>query len=206
MARIRVKICGITRVEDAVVAAMAGADAIGLVFYDKSPRSVDIDLAKSIADAIPPFVSKVGLFVNAKQVFLGEVLKRVPLDILQFHGEETAEQCDEYDLPFIKAVRMREDTDLQHIEKSYKNAKALLLDTYVPGIAGGTGKPFDWARVPGKRQKPLVLAGGLDPENVVNAIEQVQPFAVDVSGGVELSKGIKDHNKLRAFMRAVARA
>ncbi len=201
--RVRVKICGITRVEDALAAVAQGADAIGLVFYAPSPRAVSIEQAAAIAKQIPAFVSVVGLFVNAEASFVKEVITQVPLDLLQFHGDETPEQCARYGLPFIKAVRVKSDTNLVQCAKDYSASRALLLDTYTEGVAGGTGHVFDWGLIPPDLNKPVVLAGGLTAENVALAIQQVNPYAVDVSGGVEASKGIKDAAKIAAFMQQV---
>lgn len=201
--RVRVKICGITRVEDALTAVAQGADAIGLVFYAPSPRAVSIEQAVAIAEQMPAFVSVVGLFVNAEEHYIKEVTSRVQLDLLQFHGDETPEQCAQYGLPFIKAVRVKSDTNLVQYAKDYSASRALLLDTYTEGVAGGTGHVFDWGLIPPDLNKPVVLAGGLTAENVALAIKQVKPYAVDVSGGVEASKGIKDAAKIAAFMQQV---
>lgn len=201
--RVRVKICGITRVEDALTAVAQGADAIGLVFYAPSPRAVSIEQAAAIVQQIPAFVSAVGLFVNAEESYVKEVTSRVALDLLQFHGDETPEQCESYGLPFIKAVRVKSDTNLVQCAKDYSASRALLLDTYTEGVAGGTGHVFDWGLIPPDLAKPVVLAGGLTADNVAAAIAQVKPYAVDVSGGVEASKGIKDAAKIAAFMQQV---
>lgn len=201
--RVRVKICGITRVEDALTAVAQGADAIGLVFYAPSPRAVSIEQAAAIVQQIPAFVSVVGLFVNAEESYVKEVTSRVALDLLQFHGDETPEQCASYGLPFIKAVRVKSDTNLVQCAKDYSASRALLLDTYTEGVAGGTGHVFDWSLIPADLAKPVVLAGGLTADNVAAAIAQVKPYAVDVSGGVEASKGIKDAAKIAAFMQQV---
>ena len=206
MTRARVKICGITRTEDAIKAAKFGADAIGMVFYDKSPRFINMETAKKIALALPPFVSKVGLFVDASNEEINAVLAQVPLDILQFHGSETPVQCSKYSIPYIKAVRMQNSIDINSIASQYSDAIALLLDTYVEGVQGGTGEIFDWSRVPNDIGKPIILAGGLTPANVSSAIQQVSPYAVDVSGGVESDKGIKDVTKIAEFMREVTNA
>ena len=204
--RTRVKICGITRVEDAVSAVNAGADAIGLVFYAPSPRAVSIAQAQQIVAAIPPFVSVVGLFVNAPQTEIESVLSKVRLDIVQFHGDETAHDCEQINLPYYKAIRVKADTNLLQYEAEFKSAKALLLDTYSEAAVGGTGQVFDWSLIPKNLTKPVILAGGLRAENVASAIQQVRPYAVDVSGGVEASKGIKDTMKIAAFMQAVAKS
>lgn len=200
------KICGITRPEDALAAARCGADAIGLVFYPESPRAVDIETARRILAVLPPFVSKVGLFVNAPVDDINTVLHAVTLDVLQFHGEEEPEQCGRFSRPFIKAVRMRDNVDLKSVARCYAGASALLLDAYVQGVQGGTGMSFDWARIPADIDKPLILAGGLDKNNVRAAIRQVKPYAVDVSGGVELDKGIKDAEKIAEFIQEVRHA
>ena len=206
MSAVRSKICGITRVEDALAAAQAGADAIGLVFYAKSPRAVSGQQAREGIGAVPPFVTTVGLFVNASRCELNEILEAVPLDLLQFHGDETPEACDGYHRPWIKALRVRAGDDLEAECKRYARASGILLDTYVAGVPGGTGEAFDWTLVPGHLSKPIILAGGLNPHNVGAAIAQVRPYAVDVSGGVEQAKGIKDAARIDAFLDAVRRA
>ncbi|HEY5683038.1 MAG TPA: phosphoribosylanthranilate isomerase [Sulfuricaulis sp.] len=204
--RTRVKICGITRLEDAIAAAEAGADAIGLVFEPKSPRSVKPEQALIITRALPPFVTVVGLFVNAASDTVKTILKRVPLDLLQFHGDETPEQCRRYPRPYIKTIHMRDDVNLHDHARRYADAEGLLLDTAVANVAGGSGQVFDWNRVPSGLDKPVILAGGLTPENVAEAVHTVRPFAVDVSSGVEQSKGIKDAKKISAFIEAVRKA
>jgi phosphoribosylanthranilate isomerase len=201
--RVRAKICGITRVEDALCAVENGADAIGLVFFENSPRNVSINQAAEIARQVPAFVSVVGLFVNAEASFIREVTSNVKLDLLQFHGDETPQECASYALPFIKAIRVKADTNLVQYAKDFSDAKALLLDAYTEGVAGGTGHVFDWNLIPKKLTKPVILAGGLTASNVAEAIRQVAPYAVDVSGGVEASKGIKDAAKMAAFMQQV---
>lgn len=203
LAAVRSKICGITRVEDALVAAEAGADAIGLVFYPKSPRAVTLQQAKAIAAALPPFVTTVGLFVNASRYEISEILDELPLDLLQFHGDETSADCDGYRRPYIKALRVRPGEDIAARCLEYRNASGILLDAYVPGVPGGTGESFDWSLVPRILSKPVILAGGLTAQNVRAAIAQVAPYAVDVSGGVEVEKGVKDAEKIRAFIREV---
>lgn len=203
MAVVRSKICGITRVEDALAAAEAGADAIGLVFYAKSPRAVSVQQARAIVAALPPFVTSVGLFVDASRCELGEILDAVPLDLLQFHGDETPDECDHYGRPYIKALRVKPGDDIAAQVARYANARGVLLDTFVPGIPGGTGEAFDWSLVPAQLSKSVILAGGLTAANVAQAIGQVRPFAVDISGGVESAKGIKDAAKIHAFMEAV---
>jgi phosphoribosylanthranilate isomerase len=208
----RIKICGITRPEDALTAARLGADAIGLVFYEPSPRNVDIEQARAVVDALPPFVTRVGLFVDAKPEQVRLVLEKVGLDCLQFHGDESPQDCEEYNLPYIKAIRMRDGVDLQSEAQRFASASGLLLDAYQPGVPGGTGESFDWSRVSKdvleNLDKPVILAGGLSSSNVGGAILLVQPYAVDVSGGVESDsrlkgKGVKDHAKIAAFVKAV---
>lgn len=201
--RTRVKICGLTRPEDALEAARLGADALGLVFYPASPRCVTIEQAAAIIRVLPPFVTTVGLFVNAAAAEVAEVLDRVPLGLLQFHGEETPDYCAGFRRPYIKAVRMREGVDVPKLARTYSEAAGLLLDAYEAGVPGGTGRSFDWNRIPKEAGKPLVLAGGLDPSNVRAAVERARPYAVDVSSGVEVSKGIKDFAKMAAFVRGV---
>ena len=203
MPAVRSKICGITRIEDALAAAEAGADAIGLVFYPKSPRAVTVLQARAIIAALPPFITTVGLFVNASRCELNETLDAVALDMLQFHGDETPEECDGYHRPYIKALRVKAGDDIAGVCRTYRNARGVLLDTYVEGVPGGTGETFDWALIPDDLDKPVILAGGLTSANVAQAIAQVRPYAVDVSGGVEKSKGIKDREKILAFMSAV---
>lgn len=203
MAVVRSKICGITRIEDALAAVEAGVDAIGLVFYAKSPRAVTLQQARAIIAALPPFVTTVGLFVDASRCELGEILDAVPLDLLQFHGDEAPAACEGYHRPYIKALRVKPGDDIAAQVALYQNASGVLLDTYVPGIPGGTGEAFDWSLVPEGLSKPIVLAGGLTAENVAQAIARVRPYAVDVSGGVEIAKGIKDAEKIHSFMQAV---
>ncbi|MDP1996919.1 MAG: phosphoribosylanthranilate isomerase [Gallionella sp.] len=202
----RVKICGITRVEDALAAAQAGADAIGLVFYEHSPRHVDIVQAAQLAAALPPFVTSVGLFVNADEAFVREVLANVPLDLLQFHGDESPEYCAQFDRPYLKAIRVKSGVDLLQCAAHFHTAKGLLLDAHVEGIPGGTGATFDWSLIPQALPLPVILSGGLNAENVAAAIEQVRPYAVDVSSGVEVSKGVKDAAKIARFLQEVKRA
>jgi len=201
--RTRVKICGITRIEDALAAVNAGADAIGLVFYAQSPRCVTIEQAQKIVAAIPPFVSVVGLFINASKAEIETVLSKVRLDILQFHGDETSSECEQIKLPYYKAIRVKADTNLLQCAVEFNSAKALLLDAHSESAFGGTGQAFDWNLIPKSLTKPVILAGGLTAENVGSAIKRVQPYAVDVSGGVEKSKGVKDAAKIAAFMQAV---
>ena len=206
MIRTRVKICGITRVEDAVSAVSAGADAIGLVFYAPSPRCISVEQALKIVAAIPPFVSVVGLFVNAPKTEIEAVLSKLRLDILQFHGDETVGECEQINLPYYKAIRVKPDTNLLQYEVEFNSAKALLLDAHSESAFGGTGQTFDWNLIPKNLTKPVILAGGLTVENIDSAIQRVRPYAVDVSGGVEVTKGIKDAAKIAAFMQGVSNA
>jgi phosphoribosylanthranilate isomerase len=200
--RVRIKICGITRVEDALNAVYLGADALGLVFYPQSPRAVSVMQAQAIVAALPPFVSVVGLFVNATAAEVAAIQAQVRLDVLQFHGDECAEYCAAFHVPYLKALRMQAQTDLIALAHTYASASALLLDTYVAGVQGGTGAVFDWAWIPRQVPKPLIIAGGLNPANVAHAIALLHPWGVDVSGGVEAAKGIKDAAKMAAFMAA----
>ena len=203
MHRVRIKICGITRPEDAVAAAASGADAIGLVFYPGSPRCIDTDTAAAIISVLPPFISKVGLFVNQNESEIKSILNLVPLDYLQFHGEESPEECGRYDKPYLKSIKMDEKVNLISAVERYHGSSCLLLDTYVEGIAGGTGQTFDWTKIPVSLNKPIILAGGLTPDNVKTAITRVRPYGVDISSGVEKSKGIKDPDRMAAFIREV---
>lgn len=201
--RTRVKICGITRLKDAQVAADCGADAIGMVFYEASPRVVAVHRATLIARSLPAFVTSVGLFVNPSRADVEAVLAEVPLDCLQFHGDESDEFCAQFGRPYIKAIRVQNRTDIAQEAARYTEARAVLLDTYVKDIPGGTGQRFDWARIPSECPKPVILAGGLTADNVRDAIQQTHPYAVDVSGGVEQHKGIKDQAKIRQFIAEV---
>lgn len=203
MSRTRIKICGITREQDIHAVANSGADALGLVFYEKSPRHVGVDQAAKLAHAVPPFVTVVGLFVNPSVDYVREVLAKVPLDVLQFHGEEPPEFCGQFGRPYLKAIRVKPGVDLVQCAASYRTAQSLLLDAYVEGTQGGTGESFDWALIPQKLPLPVILSGGLHAGNVAEAIRQVRPYAVDVSSGVEASKGIKDAAKIAAFVSEV---
>jgi phosphoribosylanthranilate isomerase len=202
----RVKICGITRTEDARAAAAAGADAIGLVFYPLSPRHVGLDQARRVADCLPPFVTAVALFVNPSIGEVESVLRTLPVDLLQFHGEESPEFCRSFARPYLKALRVREGVDLVKYAAAYEDARGLLLDAYVEGQAGGTGESFDWNLIPRDLPLPVVLSGGLHAGNVAAGIRRVRPWAVDVSSGVEAAKGIKDAAKIAAFMQGVRNA
>lgn len=208
MANTCIKICGITSVEDARAAVDAGADAIGLVFYARSPRCVTLEQAAVIARAVGPFVTTVGLFVDPSPEAVQLVLDEVPLQLLQFHGDESPAFCASFQRPFIKALRMAEGVDVSAIERefTYAGALGLLLDSYSPAIPGGTGETFAWARIPLERRIPLILAGGLSPDNVAAAVTQVRPYAVDVSSGVEIAPGRKDSAKITAFVQAVREA
>ena len=203
IARTRVKICGITRPEDGVVAAALGVDAIGLVFYPPSPRFVTVETAQQIVAALPPFITVVGLFMNADPAAVQTVIARTPLHLLQFHGDETPGYCVQFGRPYLKAVPMGAGAEVRDYEQRFASAAGLLLDSHGGNQMGGTGQGFDWTRIPAERDKPLILAGGLHPGNVAAAIRQVRPYAVDVSSGVETAKGIKDAELMRAFLRGV---
>jgi len=200
--RTRVKICGITRRQDAEFAVEMGVDALGFVFYPPSPRAVTIAQAQQIIQGLPPFVTLVALFVNAQVEEVKSCLAALPIGILQFHGDESPAYCEQFNYPYMKAIRMRDDIDLSAEMERYASASAILLDSYQPGMPGGTGHVFDWSLI-GKINKPLILAGGLNVDNVATAIKNIQPYAVDVSGGVEQAKGIKDYQKISDFMQEV---
>ncbi len=203
---IAVKICGITRPEDALAAARAGAHAIGLMFYAKSPRHVTPARAAEIIRVLPPFVTTVGVFVNASAEEVRSALSEAPVGLLQFHGDETPEFCRQFKRPYVKAVRMKAGVDLLQYAREYHDAKALLLDNYVEGLHGGSGVAFDWSLIPRGLPLPVILSGGLTPENVMEAVRRVRPGAVDVSSGVESAKGVKDAQKITAFIRGVRNA
>jgi phosphoribosylanthranilate isomerase len=205
MNRTRIKICGLTREEDVYAATAAGADAIGFVFYAPSPRAVDIERARLLCRSVPPFVSTVGLFVNEDPGRLREILAEVPLSLLQFHGDEGADDCERYGRPYLKAARVRADLDLVNYAAGFPTASGLLLDAFVDGYGGG-GQPFDWSLIPAHLPLPVILSGGLAPHNVEHAVRQVRPWAVDVSSGVEAGKGIKDVALIRAFISGVRNA
>ncbi|MEH6551144.1 MAG: phosphoribosylanthranilate isomerase [Pseudomonadales bacterium] len=205
MTRTRVKICGITQPEDALAAVSAGVDAIGLVFYANSPRYIQLDMALEICRIIPPLVTTVGLFVDHSKDEVERVIERIPLDLLQFHGNEDDAFCASFNRPYIKALRVRDKDSLERDLALYPAAQGFLLDTYVKGIAGGTGERFDWQLIPESVRSTIILAGGLGPDNVSDAISAVTPYAVDVSGGVEASPGIKSHRLIEEFMAAVGR-
>ena len=203
ISRTRVKICGITRPEDGVTAARLGADAIGLVFYPPSPRFVTVETAQQIIAALPPFITVVGLFMNADPVAVQTVIAHAPLHLLQFHGDESSDDCVQFGRPYLKAVPMGAGAEVQDYEQRFASAAGLLLDSHGGRQMGGTGQGFDWTRIPAERCKPLILAGGLHPGNVAAAIRQVRPYAVDVSSGVETARGVKDAELMRAFLRGV---
>ena len=197
---VRVKICGITRLPDLHAACEAGADALGFVFYEKSPRHVSIANAAGLLRELPPFVQSVGLFVNAGPAFIESVLQAVPLDLLQFHGDETPADCARFGRPYIKAERVNRESDLLKCTADFDAARGLLLDAWVPGMPGGTGERFDWSLIPPALPKPVILSGGLTPDNVAEAVQRVRPWAVDVSSGVEVSKGVKDAHLVAQFI------
>ncbi|HMV12259.1 MAG TPA: phosphoribosylanthranilate isomerase [Nitrosomonas sp.] len=201
--RTRVKICGITRTEDALAAISSGADAIGFVFWQQSARNILPQQARPITKTIPAFVTTVGVYVDPTVEWVHETATIANLGLLQFHGNESPEFCDQFSLPYVKALRIKEDMDLLEYANRYQSAKALLLDTYSANLPGGTGEVFDWTLIPANLPLPIILSGGLTPDNVVHAIAKVKPWAVDVSSGVEASKGIKDINKISAFMQRV---
>jgi phosphoribosylanthranilate isomerase len=201
--RTRIKICGITREQDVLAVANSGADAFGLVFYEKSPRHIGLQQAVKLARTAPPFMAVVGLFVNPSAEFVHEVLAQVPLDVLQFHGEEPPEFCAQFARPYLKAIRVKTGVDLLQCASRYASSQGLLLDAYVEGTQGGTGESFDWALIPHDLPLPVILSGGLHVGNVAVAIKQVRPYAVDVSSGVEAAKGIKDAAKIAAFIKEV---
>ena len=203
MYRTRIKICGITNLQDAKVAIDEGVDAIGLVFCENSPRYINISRAKEIVENTTPFVNCVGLFVDAEKEYINDVLKEVALDTLQFHGQESEQACALYNKPYIKAIRMNKNINLSEEAEKYFSAHALLLDTYIEGLPGGTGIVFDWDLIPKDIAKPIILAGGLNASNVKDAIKKISPYAVDVSGGVEVEKGKKDPSKIKEFINEV---
>lgn len=198
-----VKICGITRPEDALAAARAGAHAIGLVFYPPSPRYVTPSRAADIIRALPPFITTVALFVDAAAEEVRSTLSEAPAGLLQFHGSETPAFCRQFGRPYVKAVRMGPGVDLLQYARDYHDAKALLLDNFVEGLHGGSGVAFDWSLIPSGLPLPVILSGGLTPENVMQAVRRVRPSAVDVSSGVESARGVKDAAKMVAFIKGV---
>jgi phosphoribosylanthranilate isomerase len=203
--RTRIKICGITRPGDAVAAAQAGADAVGLVFYPPSPRFLNVERAREIRDALPPFVQAVALFVNPDAAQVAQAIGRVHPALLQFHGEETPDFCAQFGLPYVKACRVTQGVDLVKYLRPFSTASGWLLDAHVEEY-GGVGASFDWSLVPARLARPLVLSGGLTRGNVGEAVRRVRPWAVDVSSGVESSKGVKDAAKIAAFIAEVRNA
>jgi len=201
--RTRVKVCGLTRVGDALAVVDAGVDAIGLVFYPPSPRHVLPEQAADIVRAMPAFVTTVGLFVDAETDLIRATHAQVGFDLAQYHGEETPERCAAAGIPFIKALRVRPGLDLLHSALAFRKARGLLLDAFHPGVPGGTGQRFDWSLIPAGLELPLILSGGLDPGNVGEAIRRVRPYAVDVSSGVERDKGVKCADLVRRFVKGV---
>jgi len=199
--RTRIKICGITRLEDAKASVRAGCDALGFVFYKESPRYIALDAFKVIVKELPPFVTKAGLFVNADPAEIEEAIQSGLVNVLQFHGDETPDFCRQFNFPYIKAVAVSSSVDLIQYAKDFHDAEALLLDAYHEHLKGGTGQTFDLNLIPQSLSKPIVLAGGLTVDNVKEAIKKVKPYAVDVSGGVEESKGIKNSLKIQAFIK-----
>ncbi len=203
--RTRVKVCGITHPGDALAAAEAGVDAIGLVFYPPSPRHVELTQAVEIVAVLPPFVTTVGLFVNADAETIAKVVGQVGIDLIQFHGNECPDYCSTHRRPWVRALRMKDDIDLFAEADRFSGARGLLLDAWRPDVPGGTGETFDWSRIPAEMAWRIVLAGGLTPDNVEQAVSQVRPFAVDVSSGVESKPGIKNAEKIARFVQAVRR-
>jgi phosphoribosylanthranilate isomerase len=206
VAHTRIKICGITRVEDALAAVASGTDALGLVFYAKSPRAVSIAEASFIVKAVPPFVTIVALFVDESAAEIERVLNAVPIDVIQFHGNETPQFCEQFNRPYVKALRVTPDLNLATASQGYSSSRGILLDTWKEGVPGGTGLSFDWRLAQKSLPLPMILAGGLKPENVGDAMAMLRPAAVDVSGGVESAPGIKDSGKIRKFIAAVRAA
>ena len=200
----RIKICGIKHQDDTLKAVEYGADAIGLIFVEKSSRYVSLTEARLIAESIPPFVTVVGLFMDASAATVREALKVVPINLLQFHGDESPEFCEQFEMPYIKVLRMRENVNVVAFAQEYPNAAGILLDTYSKA-GGGSGQTFDWSLIPEDIPLPLILAGGLNPDNVASAVETVKPYAVDVSSGVESEPAVKDHKKIEQFIKEVQR-
>lgn len=202
MSKTRIKICGITNLDDALYAIDCGADALGFVFYDKSPRFIDTLKAKQIINQLPPFVSCCGLFVNAAPQTIQAGID-ANISLIQFHGDETATECEQFNFPYIRAIRAKDASTLINAQNAYSKARGLLIDSYNPNLYGGSGQTFDWSIIPSDMRQKIILAGGLTAENVQSAIAIVKPYAVDVSGGVESQKGIKCRQKIKAFCDAV---
>ncbi|HFE37441.1 MAG TPA: phosphoribosylanthranilate isomerase [Gammaproteobacteria bacterium] len=203
MMRTRIKICGLTRAQDVAHAIDLGVDALGFVFVEKSPRCVKIKQAKSLIRHMPPFVQTVGLFMNQTEQEIREVLQEIPLNLLQFHGEEAARFCVSFNMPYIKAIPMGGGVDPLQYAAQHPDSSGFLLDSHALGEAGGSGDVFDWQKIPQGFDRPLILAGGLNVGNVCRAVQQVKPYGVDVSSGVEVAKGLKDWEKMAAFVRGV---
>lgn len=203
--RTRIKICGITRVEDGLQAAQLGVDALGLVFYVKSPRCVSTEQAQKICAALPGFITTVALFLNPDKSLVKQVLSEVNIDLLQFHGTESPEFCESFGKPYIKALGIKGVDDIETLFNQYSSARSILLDSHGSGDAGGTGEVFDWDAIPEKLRRKIILAGGLKPDNVAPAIQQVRPYAVDLSSGVESAPGIKDFELMMRLMQQVKR-
>lgn len=199
----KIKICGFTQADNARDASHLGIDAVGLVFYNKSSRYVKVETALKIVNVLPPFINRVGLFVNSDFTFIDEVLCQVPLDTLQFHGDESPIECSQYAMPFIKAIRVHKDTNLVKIADHYRQSCGLLLDAFNKNIYGGTGEVFDWDLAKVDIDLPIILAGGLNSDTVANVIKQINPYAVDASSGMENVKGVKDINKIKKFIQQV---
>jgi phosphoribosylanthranilate isomerase len=202
----KVKFCGITNLEDAINASKLGADALGFVFYSKSSRFISPKEANEIIQKLPPFISSVGLFVNQSKKEIEDVIKACSLNLLQFHGDEDELFCKQFNLPYIKAISMKPDINLLKCIEHYHSAKALLLDSYSKETRGGSGKVFNWNSIPPNTPLPLIIAGGLNPNNVKILLELIVPYGVDVSSGIESSKGLKDYQLMKKFILGVTNA
>jgi len=203
--RTRIKICGLKDAGMARHVSRCGADAVGINFHKPSPRYAELEQAAAVAEALAPYVMAVGLFVNLPAPEIRQILARVPLQMLQFQGDEDSSFCESFGMPYVRAIRMEEGTDLLEYARRFSRARALLLDAHVPGLAGGTGRSFDWKVIPRDLPIPVILSGGLTPENVGRAVREVKPWAVDVSSGVEAERGVKDPRKIEEFIRSVRR-
>ena len=199
----KIKICGLTDPENSKQIASLDIHAIGLVFFNESPRAVSIEQANEIIQELPPFINKVGLFVNASSNFVDQVLNSVNIDTIQFHGDESSSDCSQFQMPFIKAIRMREGINLLKQAEEFSSAAGLLLDSFEEDSYGGTGKSFDWNLIKNNLDLPIILAGGLNKDNIMSAIEKTQPYAIDISSGVEVDKGIKDIEKTKEIIEIV---
>ena len=204
--RAKIKFCGITNLDDAITASKLGADALGFVFYSKSSRFISPKEANKIIQNLPPFISTVGLFVNQSKSEVEQVINACPVNLLQFHGDEDELFCNQYNLPYIKAIPMKSDINLLKCIEDFDSAKALLLDSYSKDTRGGSGKVFDWETIPLNPSKPFIIAGGLNPNNVKSLLELIDPYGVDVSSGIEIDKGIKDYHLMRKFILGVTNA